>query len=127
MSRDPIVFDVEPDDQTAPNVSEAPPVPDLDAPTAVQASVTALGKNKRSSWGGWIWGLVAGLVTTIATVAAWDYANSLLDRMPVLGLFYGSVCRAPCGTGLCAKELAAVGPGSPRRGCDRVSHGAGRP
>ena len=111
MSRDPIVFDVEPDDQTAPNVSEAPPVPDLDAPTAVQASVTALGKNKRSGWGGWIWGLVAGLITTIATVAAWDYANSLLDRMPVLGLVFTAAFAglALAALAFCAKELAAVG------------------
>jgi putative membrane protein len=111
MSRDPIVFDVEDDDSAAPHVSDAPPVPDLDTPTAVQASATLLGARARSGWGGWIWGGVAGLITTLATVAAWDYATSLLDRMPVLGLifslaFAGLVLLALL---FCAKELAAVG------------------
>ncbi|NIZ13422.1 YcjF family protein [Phaeobacter sp. HF9A] len=110
MSRKPIVFDLDDEAQTAPNVSDAPPVPDLDTPTAVQASAEILGKKRRSGWGGWVWSLVAGLIVTIISAAAWDYAMGLLDRMPLLGMI---VSAALIGLALaalifCLRELAAL-------------------
>ncbi|PRZ50286.1 YcjF family protein [Tritonibacter scottomollicae] len=110
MSRKPVVFDLQPEDEPKQSVSDAPPVPDLDEPTALQATVEAMGEGRRSGWGGWIWAGVAGLITTIVSVAAWDYATSLLDRIPVLGLI---VSAALIGLALaallfCLRELAAV-------------------
>ncbi len=111
MSRKPIVFDLDPEEGAAPNVSDAPPVPEPDTPTALQVSAQALGERRRSGWSRWVWPLLAGLVATILSVAAWDYATSLIARIPLLGLI---VSAAMVGLALaalifCLKELAALG------------------
>ena len=114
MSQKPIVFDLDAEDQ-GPSVAEAPPVPDLDlapmAQTPVQGAASALGAKKGGGVGRWIWGLLAGLVTTIASVVAWDYAMGLMDRMPILGLVISAAMAALLLLllGLCLKELAALG------------------
>jgi len=111
MSRKPVVFDLDPEEPPAQSVTDAPPVPDLDGDTALQSTVEALAQPRRAGWGGWIWGLVLGLVGTIVSVAAWDYATSLIDRVPLLGLI---VAAALIGLALaalifCLRELAALG------------------
>jgi putative membrane protein len=111
MTRKPVVFDLEPDDQPAQSVSDAPPVPELDEPTALQATVEAVGTARRRGWGGWLWGLVLGLLGTIISVAAWDYATSLIDRVPVLGLVVSGAMIGLLLAALvfCVRELAALG------------------
>ncbi|TNJ42050.1 YcjF family protein [Phaeobacter sp. B1627] len=111
MSEKPVVFELEPEEQAGPNVSDAPPVPEVGEQTGLQTRVEAMAGRQRSGWSRWVWSLLAGLVTTIVSVAAWDYATSLLDRVPVLGLIVSiaMVALALAALVFCLKELAALG------------------
>lgn len=96
MTRGPVLFDLEPDSgkarEEAPSVADAPPVPDIDirdddapAGAAMQAAArVAAGRPSRLAR--WFWGLALTLVGTAVSVAAWDFATSLLARNPVLGI-----------------------------------------
>ncbi len=86
MSNKPVLIDL--NDDPAESVSDAPAVPDVDAmvPTG-QAMQTAarIAARKPSRLTRWFWGLVASLLTAAIGVAAWDFAASMLTRVPILG------------------------------------------
>ncbi|OIQ30575.1 MAG: hypothetical protein BM562_09540 [Alphaproteobacteria bacterium MedPE-SWcel] len=111
MSQKPVVFELEPEEQAGPNVRDAPPVPEFEEQTARQTRIETLAGGHRSGWSRWVWSLLAGLVATIVSVAAWDYASSLLDRLPVLGLIVSAamVALALAALVFCLKEMAALG------------------
>ena len=111
MSPKPVIFDLDDETDATPNVRDAPPVPDLDQPTALQATVKAMEARRGSGWSRWTWPVLAGLVTTILSVAAWDYATRLLDRVPILGLIVSAAMAVLVLVALivCLKELAALG------------------
>lgn len=96
MSKKPILFDLE---EGAPNevpdVATAPPVPDLIATgqpsdgaadgTAAMERAARLAARPPSRLARWFWGLVLALITSMASLAAWDFATALISRLPVLG------------------------------------------
>lgn len=80
-------FDLGDSDEPRVDVGAAPPVPDEAAAPSGQAMQLAaqLAARRPSRLARWFWGLAAALVTTAVSVAAWDFAVSLLARWPVLG------------------------------------------
>ena len=97
MSKGPVLFDLDRDDKApgprpepAPSVADAPPVPDLTDPApgaegaAMEAAVRAAGRPP-SRLARWFWGLAAALLGLVMSVAAWQFAASLVERVPILG------------------------------------------
>ncbi|MGR3648452.1 MAG: YcjF family protein [Shimia sp.] len=87
MSQGPVLIDLEEDD--APRVAEAAPVPELGAvaPQGQAMQVTArLGTRKVSWLASLFWGLLATFVSAAVSVAAWDFAVGLAARSPTLGM-----------------------------------------
>lgn len=99
--------------------SLAPPVPDLETdlppggglparPAAMQQAAM-LAAGRRSFLGRLFWGAAGALISFGVSVAAWDFAMSMLDRNPVLGWIavglIGAVVLALLGIAL--RELAA--------------------
>lgn len=87
MTNGPVLIDLE-HDKTAPSVSDAPPVPDMQDPApqgqAMQAALRVAGR-PRSRLSRWFWGLSGALLGAVLSLAAWDFAMSLIARVPVLG------------------------------------------
>ncbi len=85
MAKGPVLIDLE-DDASAVDVSTAPPVPDIAPPQgqAMQAAVRFAAR-KPSVLARWFWGLALAVVGAVVSVAAWDFAISLLERAPILG------------------------------------------
>ncbi|WP_299667370.1 YcjF family protein [uncultured Ruegeria sp.] len=85
MAKGPVLIDLE-DDMPAADVSTAPPVPDI-GPRQGQAMQAAVrfAARKPSVLARWFWGLAVAVVGAVVSVAAWDFAVSLLERAPVLG------------------------------------------
>jgi putative membrane protein len=67
----------------APSPADAPPPPEPGEGAAAGALRLAAGGGW--GWAGWFWSAVGALVALVASVAAWDFAASLLARSPVLG------------------------------------------
>ncbi len=85
MAKGPVLINLEDDTPTA-DVSSAPPVPEGAPPQgqAMQAAVRFAAR-KPSVLARWFWGLAVAIVGAVVSVAAWDFAVSLLERAPVLG------------------------------------------
>ncbi len=85
MAKGPVLIDLE-DDASTVDVSAAPPVPDIAPPQgqAMQAAVRFVAR-KPSVLARWFWGLALAVVGAVVSVAAWDFAISLLERAPILG------------------------------------------
>jgi putative membrane protein len=77
------------DEDAAPSVAEAAPVPELGAvaPQGQAMQVAArLGTRKVSWLASLFWGLLATFVSAAVSVAAWDFAVGLAARSPTLGM-----------------------------------------
>lgn len=89
MTNGPILFDLEEnDDGPAPNVADAPPVPDLTQPAPDGAAMQVAAKiatRKPSVLSRLFWGLAAAVLGAVVSVAAWDFVLRLLERAPILG------------------------------------------
>ncbi|WP_187430009.1 hypothetical protein ROLI_026450 [Roseobacter fucihabitans] len=109
----PVLIDLE-KDATPVSVADAAPVPDLesDGPQgqAMQrAAALALGRPSRLAR--WFWGLAAGLVGALVSIAMWEYLSGLIARHPLLGwgvmaLTAGFVLVLAA---ICLREIAALG------------------
>ncbi|MDQ2093734.1 YcjF family protein [Rhodalgimonas zhirmunskyi] len=89
MTKGPILIDLS--DDPAPNPAEAPPVPDhlpgqIPEPRAMQQAA-ALVTARPSRLARWFWGLLGALLSTLITIAAWEFATSLIASNPLLGWF----------------------------------------
>ena len=85
MAKGPVVIDLE-DDAPVADVSQAPPVPDVGLPQGqAMQSAARFAARKPSALSRWFWGLAVAVVGAVVSVAAWDFAVSLLDRSPILG------------------------------------------
>ncbi|MBB93622.1 MAG: TIGR01620 family protein [Rhodobacteraceae bacterium] len=95
MTKGPILFDLEPDPgapgpDPAPNVADAPPVPDLTEPApgaggaAMETAMRAAARPS-SRLARWFWGLAASILSIVLSVAAWQFAASLVATVPILG------------------------------------------
>ncbi|QBF32997.1 YcjF family protein [Thalassococcus sp. S3] len=88
MTKGPVLIDLEDEPAQAPNVADAPPVPDTVAPLpqgqAMQIAAR-LASRKPSRIARLFWGCALALTGAVVSVAAWDFAVSLIARLPVLG------------------------------------------
>lgn len=95
MSKGPVLFDLEPDPEgptpePAPNVADAPPVPDLGSPDAggragaMEAAVRAAARPP-SRLARWFWGLLSALLGIVISFATWQFTTALIQNVPILG------------------------------------------
>ena len=86
-AKGPVLFDLD-DDVPAPTPAEAPPVPDLLEPTPQGQAMTtaaALAARPVSRLARWFWSLLVMLITTVASVAAWNFVTNLVSQNLYLG------------------------------------------
>ncbi len=110
MAKGPVLIDLE-DEATAVDVSDAPPVPDIGAPQGkAMQGAARIAARKPSALSRWFWGLALAVVGAVASVAAWDFATSLLMRAPILGWIVTGLIAALILVALiiAARELAAI-------------------
>lgn len=126
MAKGPVLIDLE-DDTPAADVSTAPPVPDIAPPQgqAMQAAVRFAAR-KPSALARWFWGLALAVVGAVVSVAAWDFAMSLLERAPILGWIVTGLIAALLLVVLviALRELAAISRLSRVDGLRRVADAA---
>ena len=89
MAKGPVLIELDEDAGPRPQVSDAPPVPDLlplDAPKgrAMQVAAT-LAARKPSRLGRLFWWLAGALIGAIVSIAAWQFVTDLMTRYPLLG------------------------------------------
>ncbi|NSY39424.1 YcjF family protein [Leisingera sp. ANG59] len=126
MTKKPVLFDLE-DEEKAPPVAEAPPVPDP-APPAVQPpameQAARIAARRPSRLARWFWALLAAVIGAMASVAAWDFAAGLIDRVPLLGwaVTAGLALLLLLALAMALRELAAL---SRLRRVDALRHQAG--
>lgn len=111
MAKGPVLIDLEADEPAA-DVAQAPPVPDVAQPQgqAMQAAAR-LAARKPSALSRWFWGLALAVVGAAVSIAAWDFATSLVARSPVLGWIVTGLIAALVLVTLIIviRELAAIG------------------
>ena len=111
MAKGPVVIDLEAD-EPATDVSQAPPVPDIAQPQGqAMQSAARLAARKPSALAKWFWGLALAVIGAAVSVAAWDFATSLVERAPVLGWLVTGLISALVLVALiiAIRELAAIG------------------
>ncbi|NOE33633.1 MULTISPECIES: YcjF family protein [unclassified Ruegeria] len=111
MAKGPVLIDLEADEPAA-DVAQAPPVPDVAQPQGqAMQSAARLAARKPSALARWFWGLALAVVGAAISVAAWDFATSLVARTPVLGWVVVGLLAALVLVGLiiAIRELAALG------------------
>ncbi|QYX57366.1 YcjF family protein [Roseovarius sp. SCSIO 43702] len=84
----PVLFDVDDGETATVNPASAPPVPEPDLPQPqrrAMQTVATIAARRPSRLGRLFWGLLLALLGATLSVAAWDFATSLIDRAPVLG------------------------------------------
>lgn len=114
MTNGPVLIDLEDTDKPADHVADAPPVPDLTPPgpqgRAMQTAAQ-LAARPPSRLSRWVWGLGTALLGAVLSVAAWDFAARLIERLPLLGWAVSALMAAfVLALSLVAlRELAALG------------------
>ncbi|NOD77144.1 MULTISPECIES: YcjF family protein [unclassified Ruegeria] len=111
MAKGPVLIDLEADEPAA-DVAQAPPVPDVAQPQGqAMQSAARLAARKPSALARWFWGLALAVIGAAISVAAWDFATSLVARTPVLGWVVVGLLSALVLVGLiiAIRELAALG------------------
>ncbi|MBO6882300.1 MAG: TIGR01620 family protein [Marivita sp.] len=86
-AKGPVLFDLD-DEAPAPTPADAPPVPDMldHAPTGqAMTTVAALASRPVSRLARWFWSLLFALITTVASVAAWNFVTNLVSQNLYLG------------------------------------------
>jgi putative membrane protein len=86
-AKGPVLFDLD-DDAPAPTPAEAPPVPDTLEPGPqgqAMATAAALAARPVSRLARWFWSLLFVLITTVASVAAWNFVTNLVNQNLYLG------------------------------------------
>ncbi|MCL6283858.1 YcjF family protein [Ruegeria sp. 2012CJ41-6] len=108
MTKGPVLIDLEEEDAPAPSVTDAPPVPDAGRAMQLAAQVAARPPSRLSRW---FWGLLLAVIGAMVSVAAWDFVNGLLARVPMLGWAVSGLLGALVLVGviLVIRELAALG------------------
>ncbi len=84
----PVLIEIDDDGAEAPSPSTAPPVPEphLHPPQgAAMTTVAALAGRPPSLLARWFWRLLAALIGTLVSIAAWQFATDLIARTPILG------------------------------------------
>lgn len=114
MTQGPVLIDLEKSGKAASvSVTDAPPVPDaalsLPKGRAMQGAVR-LAAGRPSRLARWFWGLAAAVFGAALSVAAWDFAASLLERAPLLGWVVTALIAALMlvALGIILREAAAI-------------------
>jgi putative membrane protein len=83
----PVLIEIEGEEEAArASPAEAPPVPDAEPPEGrAMQQAAALAAARPSRLARWFWGLLGALLAAVVSVAAWDFATSLIARQPLLG------------------------------------------
>lgn len=85
----PVLIELDDTDDTEhTSPAEAPPVPDLSQPAPqgqAMQTVATLAARKPSRLARWFWSLLVAVLGAMISVAAWDFALSLIARQPILG------------------------------------------
>ena len=88
MAKGPVLFDLDEDTAPRPQVSEAPPVPDVDQPgprgQAMQAAAR-LAARRPSKLVRLFWFLAGALISALVSIAAWAFVTNLIATYPVVG------------------------------------------
>jgi putative membrane protein len=87
MAKGPVLFDLQEDSAPRPQVSEAPPVPDLMLVPQGQAMQIAakLAARKPSQLIRAFWWLASTLIGAVVSITAWNFVTDLMARAPILG------------------------------------------
>ncbi|PYG33395.1 YcjF family protein [Pelagimonas varians] len=87
-TKGPVLIDLE-DDGPAPSPSEVAPVPETQSELPPQgqamATVAALATRQPSQLARWFWRLLLALLSTVVSIAAWNYVTALIASSPMLG------------------------------------------
>ena len=85
-SMDPVVIYLS-EEQSLPDVADAPPVTEKADPPdgAAMQRAARLANRRPSGLARWFWGLSAALILAVISVATWDFVISLSARSPMLG------------------------------------------
>ncbi len=111
MAKGPVLIDLDTDEAAA-DVAQAPPVPDVSQPQGqAMQGAARLAARRPSPLSRWFWGLALALIGAAVSVAAWDFALSLIERAPILGwIVTGLIGAFVLVTLIIAlRELAAIG------------------
>lgn len=118
MTKGPILIELDDSSDTqerdAPRPETAPPVPDAHAAQDLHGRamqhVTQVAAYRPSKLTRLFWAVASALIVTVVSLAAWDYANGLIARVPILGYAFAGL-----GAFLClilaimaTRELAAL-------------------
>ncbi len=114
MAKGPVLFDLEGQQASRPQVAEAAPVPDVvqSAPQgqAMQAAAR-LAARKPSLLVRAFWWLATALISAVVSIAAWSFVTDLLARQPLVGwamtVLLGAFLLVLCLLAL--REMAAFG------------------
>jgi putative membrane protein len=112
MAKGPVLIEIDPD-TPAPQVADAPPVPDgaVPVPTgaAMQSAVRIAGRTP-SVLGRLFWAVTAALLMAVLSTAAWDFVNAWIARAPILGWAFAGLMAAfvLVLTVIALRELAAL-------------------
>ena len=86
MVKGPVLIEL--DDDAAPSVTDAPPVPEahpvMPHGAAMQTASRVVGRAP-SRLARWFWGVAGALLVAVVSTAAWDFVNGWIVRQPVLG------------------------------------------
>jgi putative membrane protein len=89
MSKGPVLIELDEEPKDAPRPDTAPPVPDMQASDLPDGQamqhVTNLMARRPSRLARFFWFVLALLLTTVLSIAAWDYGTALIARLPWLG------------------------------------------
>ena len=115
MTKGPVLIDLEQSGEAVPDVAGAAPVPEpeleaLPGGAAMQRAARAAG-GRPSRLAQWFWGLVVAVLGAVISVAAWDFAWGLIDRVPLLGWAVTALIGALLLVAalMVLRELAAIG------------------
>ncbi|NOE18708.1 TIGR01620 family protein [Ruegeria atlantica] len=111
MAKGPVLIDLETDEPLA-DVAKAPPVPDIAQPQGqAMQGAARLAARRPSALARWFWGLALAVIGAAVSVAAWDFATSLVARTPFLGWIVTGLIAALVLVALmiAIRELAALG------------------
>jgi len=111
MSKGPVLIEL--DDAAAASPADAAPVPEIaqrpEARGQAMQTVATLAARPPSRLVRWFWGAALGLLGIVLGIAAWDFATSLITRVPVLGYAVTALIAVliVMALGIAMRELAA--------------------
>ena len=85
----PVLIELDAEDTPSPGPADVPPVPDtgpeIPPQGAAMASAATLVARRPSRLARWFWALAGLILTTVISVAAWNFVTALLAANPILG------------------------------------------